>query len=148
MMPEQPTPNDPSKNDRDRHMKRCSAELRPVLDNLDAVIQSNFPDVEVDWEPRQWVGYWICNRGHLWVVIWTRMEHLELVIRVRKEFDQPDLATILGVSSNDVGIDRGNVFPIGIAKVRAQIKKDFNPDSEPFLSFLKKAHDSALEVWG
>ena len=72
-MPEQPTPNDPNVDDRNRHLNRCG-ELRKMFKKLDDVIQRNFDVV--------------------------------------------------------------------------QIKEDFNPDSETFLQFLKKAHESALEVWG
>jgi hypothetical protein len=145
-MPEEPTPNDPNVDDRKRHFDRCGPELRVILEKLDKLIQSNFPDVEVGWEPKKRVSYWICDQRHLWVSIWTNRTHLGLVIRVRKEFEQPDLANILGVPSTDVEINRNQVAT-GINSFEVQIGSDSNINFEALVQFLQTAHESVLEVW-
>jgi hypothetical protein len=150
MMPEEPTPKHPNENDRGRHLNRCGPKLRPILSELDRVIQSNLADVEVDWEPQEFVGYWIAN--HLWVTIRTNQTLLWLCWRLQKTFQlSTDLAGQLGVRDEDVWIGKPD-NPKGMKGVHVRIKVFPDPDAlrrflEELPRFLTQAHDSALIVW-
>jgi len=153
MMPEQRAPNDPNESDRDRHFNRCAPELRPSLDRLDKLIQSTFPDVEVNWERAQeWVGYWIGGHGghrHRWVAIGTNWSFLELRIRVRIEFESspptgPELATKLGVANVEI---RTTGPPDGMKKFVVRINPDSKINFEALSQFLIMAHKSATDFW-
>jgi len=111
---------------------------------LDALIRGHF-DVGDDWEPGDRVSYFIPKR-HLWVHIWTNRTFLKLTIRVRKGFEQPDLADILGVPLTDVKVKRKEIA-IGTKSFEVKIRPDSNINFEALVHFLQTAHESVLEVW-
>lgn len=130
--------------------KRCSAETKQMVLDLDQIIKNRFEDVDGPrWGQKLYVAYRISNFN--WMVVGTFSKLLRLRFMVSGgRFSENGLAARLGLQifdeddsladklalSSSVGIRKKNSCDVVLLRVR----KEFDLNNPQFLAFLSEAH--------